>query len=359
MAKVKFDNSKNQFFQSLKNSVEEYFRKNQIKKTGNWKLYIKTIILVPAAVMIYISLLVFPIPAAVAIILCAVLGFVISSIGFNVMHDALHGSYSEKKSVNRILGLTLNALGGNAFFWKQKHNIIHHTYTNIDGVDDDIAQSKLLRQCSTQEWLPIHRYQHIYLSLAYSLTLFMWVSWGDFKKYFRGRIQSTPLQPMSTKEHILFWSSKVLYVVFYMLIPILVVGPVAWLIGYLTMGMVSGLMLSYVFQLAHAVEGPEFSAVGIDDKLIETEWAIHQVKTTANFSPKNKVLSWLLGGLNYQIEHHLFPRISHIHYPAISKIVQEVCRKSNLPYHCFPTVGKALVSHVRLMKELGKRPTQN
>jgi linoleoyl-CoA desaturase len=163
---------------------------------------------------------------------------------------------------------------------------------------------------------------------------------------------------MSVNEHITFWVSKALYLVFYVLIPILCVGPLAWLIGYLTMGIVTGVVISYVFQLAHAVEGPEFDSVGIDDKMIETEWAVHQIKTTANFAPHNKFISWAVGGLNYQIEHHLFPRVSHIHYPALSKIVKDHCQQFQLPYHSFPTVSHAIGSHLRTMKHLGQKHVQ-
>ncbi|HEU0111941.1 MAG TPA: acyl-CoA desaturase [Flavisolibacter sp.] len=356
MAKVTFNNSNSIFFQSLKKSVEVYFQSNQLKKSGDWRLYSKAIILIPGALLIYISLLTFQMPVAVSLALCALLGLALASIGFNVMHDACHGSYSSKKWINNLLGLSLNAIGGNAFFWKQKHNVLHHTYTNIQGIDDDIAQSKLLRQSPTQEWKPIHRYQHIYLTFAYSLTLFMWVGLRDFEKYFTRKIHNTPVQPMSTREHVTFWLSKILYVVFYILLPILIVGPLAWLIGYVTMGLVVGIVISYIFQLAHAVEGPEFDSVGIDDKFIETEWAVHQIKTTANFAPRNKIISWFVGGLNFQVEHHLFPRVSHIHYPALSKIVKQHCQEFQLPYHSFPTVGMAVASHIRTMKHLGQKP---
>jgi linoleoyl-CoA desaturase len=357
MGKVTFNNSHNLFFQSLKQSVDQYFKSRSIKKTGNWRLYTKGLVLIPVAMCLYVSLLVFSMPVVLALILCALLGLTIASIGFNIMHDACHGSYSSRKWVNNTLGLTLNAIGGNAFFWKQKHNILHHTYTNIEGADDDIAQSKLLRQSPTQQWMPLHRYQHIYLTLAYSLTLFMWVSVRDFKKYFVRKIHNTPLQPMSRKEHFTFWVSKVLYAFFYIVLPIIVVGPLAWLIGFGTMGLVLGVVISYVFQLAHAVEGPEFDSVGMNDKMIETEWAIHQIKTTANFAEKNKIISWLVGGLNFQIEHHLFPRVCHIHYPAISHIVKAHCVQFQLPYHSFPNVRQAVVSHIRTMKKLGQKHT--
>ncbi len=354
MAKVTFNNNNNLFFQSLKDSVENYFKSNNLKKTGDWRLYSKAAILMPSALIIYILLLSVKMPVIVGILLCALLGLIISSIGFNIMHDACHGSYSSKKWVNTLLGYSLNAIGGNSFFWKQKHNILHHTYTNIQGVDDDIAQSKLLRQSPTADWMPIHRYQHIYLTLAYSFTMFMWVGVRDFEKYFKRKIHNTPTQPMDRKEHWIFWISKLLYATFYVLIPILCVGWLPWLIGYVTMCLIISIIIAYVFQLAHAVEGPEFDSVGIDDKMIESAWAIHQIKTTANFAPDSKVINWFVGGLNYQIEHHLFPRVSHVHYPQLSKIVRDKCKEFDLPYHSFPTLIKAVSSHVKTMKQLGQ-----
>ena len=231
-----------------------------------------------------------------------------------------------------MVGYSLNALGGNAFIWKFKHNIIHHTYTNVDGVDDDIAKSPLMRQCSSQKWVPAHRFQHIYVVLVYAISSFAWVFIMDFNKYFKQKIHTTALQKMSTKEHVIFWLSKVLYVVFYIAIPVYFVGWGPWSIGFACMHVTMGLALALVFQLAHVVEHVEFeAAAGMEHKQIENEWAIHQVKTTANFAPRNFFVNWYVGGLNYQIEHHLFARVSHVHYPAISKIVEETCKEFQLP----------------------------
>jgi linoleoyl-CoA desaturase len=160
---------------------------------------------------------------------------------------------------------------------------------------------------------------------------------------------------MEPREHWIFWISKILYAFFYVALPIYFVGFLPWLIGYVTMGLVLSVFIAFVFQLAHAVEGPEFSAAGLEDKVIETEWAIHQIKTTANFAPDNKFVNWIVGGLNFQVEHHLFPRISHVHYPAISKIVRTHCEQYGLPYHSFPTVADALRSHFRTMKQFGQK----
>jgi len=357
MPKVTYNNKNAIFFPALKKEVEAYFIQNNIKKTGNWFLYTKTLILILSAIALYSVLLFVPLSNLVAIVLCVVLGANLAFIGFDVMHDACHGSYSSKKWVNNLLGLTLNALGGNEFFWKQKHNIIHHTYTNVDGLDDDIAKSPMIRQCSTQKWVPAHKIQHIYLPFLYMLSSIFWVFIQDPVKYASKKVYRTPLPKMNRKEHIIFWVSKILYVTMYMVVPIILLGWLPWLIGFLCMHAAMGFTLSIVFQLAHVVEETEFSYVGIDDHVVvENEWAIHQIKTTANFSPNSAVLSWFLGGLNYQIEHHLFPRISHIHYPAISKIVQRHCQEHGIPYQCNPTLLSAVNSHFSFIKELGKRP---
>jgi linoleoyl-CoA desaturase len=356
MPKVTFNTRNSTFYTELKGSVDQYFKARRLKKTGNWQLYTKAIVLSIAAVVLYCSLLLIDMPAATGIALSSLLGFVLASIGFNVMHDACHGSYSSKKWLNNTLGLTLNALGGNAFIWKFKHNIIHHTYTNVDGVDDDIAKSPLIRQCSSQKWVPMHRIQHIYVILVYAISSFAWVFIMDFNKYFTKRVYTTELQKMSVNEHVIFWISKVLYILFYVAIPVYFVGWKSWAIGFTFMHIVMGLTLALVFQLAHVVEHTEFEKVDGDEHLIENEWAIHQLKTTANFARKDRVISWFVGGLNYQVEHHLFPRISHIHYPAISNIVRNTCQKFDVPYHEYNTMTEAINSHFTMMKKLGRNP---
>jgi linoleoyl-CoA desaturase len=358
MAKVSFNNKNRVFLNHLKAEVDAYFRKEQVKMTGDWRLYLKTAILVPTAITLYVILLTAGLSLGWGLLLSGLLGFTLASIGFNVMHDACHGSYSSKKWVNNLLGLTLNALGGNAFIWKFKHNVIHHTYTNVDGIDDDIAKSPLMRQCYTQKWVPAHRFQHIYVILVYAISSFAWVFLMDLNKYFSKRIVNTPLQKMDMREHFMFWISKAMYVLFYIAIPVMLVGWQSWAIGFAAMHVMLGFTLAIVFQLAHVVEHAEFELAGKDPKVIENEWAIHQVLTTANFAPRNKVISWFVGGLNFQVEHHLFPRISHVHYPALSKIVKEACAKFDLPYNEYDTMSAAVASHFRMMRNLGRKPVE-
>lgn len=357
MAKVTFDNRNNQFYQSLKTAVDQYFEVNNIKKTGDWRLYIKTITLVSAAIIIYGTLIFFKMNMLPALLLCALLGFVFASIGFGVMHDANHGSYSTKPWLNDTLGLTANALGASSFFWKQKHNIIHHTYTNVDGIDDDIAKSPIIRQCETQKWVPAHKIQHLYLLPIYALSSIFWLFFMDFTKYFTRKIYTTEAWKLTPKNHLIFWVTKILYFTFYMIIPAIVWGFGPWLLGFMVLHIVMGITLSLTFQLAHVVENTEFENVALDEtKHVETAWAEHEVRTSSNFAMNNPVVSWFVGGLNFQIEHHLFPKVSHVHYPAISKIVMEKCKEFNLPYNKYDTMLGAVASHFRVMKSLGKKP---
>jgi linoleoyl-CoA desaturase len=354
MAKVSFNNKGQVFFSAVKKSVDDYFQTHKLKKTGNWSLYAKALVLIPLACGIYLYFLFGSYSAFAGMALCLVMGLTLVSIAFNVMHDACHGSYSQKKWVNELLGLTMNALGSNAYIWKIKHNVVHHTYTNVDGIDDDIIKSPLLRLCPTQRWAPAHRFQFIYMFAVYSFSTILWVFVTDMMKYFSKKIVVTEMK-ISLREHIIFWGSKVLYAVFYILLPVMLVGWQSWLTGYLLVNCTMGLTLALVFQLAHVVEKTAFEQAGEQAKTIDVEWAAHEVKTTANFAPGNAVISWFAGGLNYQIEHHLFPRVSHVHYPALSEIVREQCKQFGLPYHSYPTMTGAVASHIRLMKRLGKK----
>lgn len=356
MSKVSFNNGNPVFYTSLRSSVDKYFDHSATKKTGNIRLYAKSIILILAALCLYALLLFVPVHVLPRIVFSLILGFVLACIGFNVMHDANHGSYSSRKWVNRTLGLTLNALGGNSFIWKQKHNIIHHTYTNVDGIDDDIAKSPFIRMCSSQSWVPAHRLQHFYTPILYAFSSMIWILFQDFEKYFKKKIVDTPLPKMSASDHLIFWASKILYLLFYIVIPIVLTGWQSWLLFFLFMHISLGLTLSIVFQLAHVVEETEFESAGAGGKRIENEWAIHQLRTTSNFSPNNPIVSWFVGGLNYQIEHHLFPRVSHIHYPALSKLVQAECAAFDLPYNNMLTFRSAVVSHFRFIRLLGRKP---
>lgn len=342
------------FHTVLKNRIHDYFESKGVRSTGNFRLYSKALFLVVGFLAIYVHLVFFTPPTTWAIIECLLLGLFTSAIGFNIMHDGAHGSFSSKPWVNTLAASSLNFLGANTFMWKMKHNVIHHAYTNIDGIDDDLDAKPFLRLCETQKYYKMHRYQHFYFWLAYSLLYLFWIFFSDYKKYFTGKVGEIPLKKMKPKDHITFWGFKLLHIFLFVVLPIYMLGFETWGIGFLTYTLFAGFVLSVVFQLAHTVEHTHFPVVNAQNNKVDDEWAIHQLKTTANFATRNRLACWFMGGLNFQVEHHLFPKISHIHYPRINKIIKSTCAEFNVQYIEYRRVHNAFVSHVSYLKELSR-----
>ncbi|HRE51239.1 MAG TPA: acyl-CoA desaturase [Flavitalea sp.] len=355
MSAPKFTNVPHSFHSELKRRISEYFEEVGSSVTGNYNLFIKAVILMVSMVFLYIHLVFFTPGTFWAILECVLMGCLVAAIGFNVMHDGAHGSFSKYKFVNQLAAFSLNILGGNSFMWNVKHNVIHHAYTNVDGVDDDIDIQPWMRMSATQKKYALHKYQHIYFWFLYSLLYIFWIFVLDYQKYFKNRIGSMPLKKMHLSDHLVFWGFKLFHFFLFVGLPIYMVGFKSWLIGFIIFTCVAGLVLSLVFQLAHTVEHTSFPMPNESTGKLEDEWAVHQIKTTANFATKNKVVCWLVGGLNFQIEHHLFPKISHVHYPAISKIIRKACEEYGITYIEYPKVRYAVASHVAFLRQMGRQ----
>jgi linoleoyl-CoA desaturase len=345
---------------TLKQKTDAYFKENNMTPYGNSALFGKTAVIIGIFLILYTWLVFFtPSNGYFALLLSMLFGCSMALIGFNIMHDGSHNSYSDKQSINEVMAHTLNVLGGEAYFWKQKHVVNHHTYTNIEGMDDDLDAGIFFRFHEGQPKRWFHRFQQYYWVLLYGLLYFFWITVKDMKKYVNRRISPQSAQfKMTLKNHIIFWTSKVVHVIFFIVLPLYTVGPIMF-VGYFVAAFTLGLILSVVFQLAHVVDHTEFVTPTYtnDKEVIENEWAIHQVRTTSDFGTKSKFLTWSLGGLNFQVEHHLFPRISHIHYPAINKIVKETCKEYGIPFLEHKTFGQALKSHLTLLKKMGTAPS--
>ncbi|MFY8127155.1 MAG: fatty acid desaturase family protein [Chitinophagaceae bacterium] len=350
----KFPVVKDSLHNELRKRVQQYFDDNKILQTGNVKLYSKAIFLVLCFIGLYLHLVFFTPSTFLSIVECVLLGGTIAAIGFNVMHDGSHGSFSARKHMNKLAAYSISMLGANHFMWNMKHNMIHHTFTNVDGVDDDIEIGVFMRMAPTQKRYWAHKFQHIYFWVLYSFLYVFWIFFTDYKKYFSKHIGQFPLKQMSIKQHIMFWVVKIYHALVFIVVPIYTVGWASWLVGFLIVTLFAGFILSIVFQLAHTVEHTSFPLVTESTNKLEDEFAAHQIKTTANFATNNKLVSWLVGGLNFQIEHHLFPKISHVHYPAISNIIKAVCAEYQLQYIEYPTTRKAIAAHVRFLRDMGR-----
>ncbi|TCJ19125.1 acyl-CoA desaturase [Flaviaesturariibacter flavus] len=350
----KFVNNNPGFRKELKRRVEAYFQQTGKKMTGGLPLFTKAAILTTMFVFLFTHLVFFTPGVLVSVLECILLGCVVAGIGFNIMHDGAHGSFSRYGWVNTLAAFSLNVLGGSHFMWNMKHNVIHHAYTNVDGVDDDIDIKPWMRMSESQPKYVIHRYQHIYFWFLYSLLYVLWIFLLDYQKYFKRRIGAMPLKQMSVGDHLIFWGFKLVNVGLYVVLPIYMVGFIPWVIGFSIFSLVAGFVLSIVFQLAHTVEHTHFPVPDAVTNKLQDEWAIHQLKTTANFAPHNKVINWFVGGLNFQVEHHLFPKISHVHYPAISRIIKQTCQEYNVPYIEYPKMRHAVAAHVSFLKQMGR-----
>lgn len=346
------------FFRTLTKRVNEYFKENNIKKTGNWKLHLKTIIMFGLFLVPYFFFVALDFNIWIYLLLNIVVGIGMAGVGMNVMHDGNHGSYSSKTWLNKLMGGSINILAGNVYNWQVQHNVLHHTYTNIHGHDEDLDAGRVLRFTKTAKWHKFHKYQHYYSVFLYGLLTFNWAITTDFlqmKRYLKRKLSYGEFIKPSIRWTTLV-ITKVIYFSIWLAIP-MVMGIIWWkvLIGFVVMHYTAGLILSVVFQLAHIVDDAT-TPVPNEAGEIENTWAIHQLFTTTNFAPKNWLINWYTGGLNHQIEHHIFPHISHVHYSKVGEIVKQTAIEFNLPYFEFETTRKALFSHFSHLKELGKNP---
>lgn len=358
--KVKFvSKDKSQFFPTLKQRVDEYFVTNHISKHANAAMVLKTVIMLSGYIVPFILLLALTPSFGVSLLLWLLMGVCLAGNGMSVMHDANHGAYSSNKYVNMAVGHSLNILGGLVHNWKLQHNILHHTYTNVCGLDEDIADRLVLKFSPHTQTKWFHKFQPVYAFIFYGLMTFYWILFKDYIQFVQ--FNKSKVNPNTRAENasllIRMILLKAVYMFVMLVVPTLFFGIPFWqvFVGFFLMHYTAGIILSLVFQLAHTVEEtshPQANAEGV----IENDWAIHQMNTTVNFSPDNKLLSWYVGGLNFQVEHHLFPRICHVHYPQIAKIVKETADEFNVPYLQHEKFSTALKSHFSALERFGTPP---
>ena len=338
----------------MKSRVHAYFEETGLSQKANAQMVLKTVVMFSMVAVPYLLIMTNRLSPWVMLGLCVVMGVGFAGCGFCIAHDALHGAYSSNRNVNVALGLAFDLSGASSYMWKITHNVIHHTYTNIQGIDEDLEVSPLLRLSPTSEHHPIHRYQHLYVFAAYSMTTLFWVFAKDFIYLLRRDLGPYRNIVHPKGEIAKLFVMKAIYYSYIIVIPLLFLDVAWWqfLIGFLGMHLTSGLILSLIFQLAHVVEGPVQFAVESQETM-EDAWFVHEMKTTANFARSNKLLCWYVAGLNFQIEHHLFPKVCSVHYPAICHIVQEVAEEYGVPYHDHPTFLGAIRSHWRTLKLFG------
>ncbi len=356
LPRLKFNGS-DRFLRELRRRVDAYFERTGRRRRDCPKMYFKTATILAWFVSVYLLLLLLPMSWWAVLPLAVLLGLSMAAIGFNIQHDGGHNGYSERPWVNRIAALTLDLIGGSSYLWDWKHNSMHHTYPNISGYDDDIAIGFLGRLSPHQRRYPFHRLQGIYLWMLYGFLAIKWHLFDDFYNLAIGRIGAHRIPRPRGKDLLVFIGGKLVFFSLAFVVPMLLHPVWAVLSVYAIAAFVTGVVLSVVFQLAHCVEGADFPVpeqIAEGAARMSTEWAVHQVQTTVDFARGNRVLCWFLGGLNFQIEHHLFHKICHVHYPALSKVVEEACREFGVRYDANKTLLAAVASHFRWLVAMGR-----
>ncbi|HYF68399.1 MAG TPA: acyl-CoA desaturase [Ohtaekwangia sp.] len=350
------------FTSTLNKRVNEYFKSTGKSRYANGAMVLKTVVMFGMYWIPYALILSGITNSALLLALAIIMGLGMAGIGLSVMHDANHGAYSQKGWVNTLIGYSLNLVGASAFNWKMQHNVLHHTYTNVHDEDEDISPRGVLRLSPHTPWKPMHKYQFIYAWFLYGLMTMMWMLVNDYRRLIRYQNNGLAKKHNANiaAEWLILLTTKFINIGYILVIP-LVFTSIPWyqiVTGIFILHYITGFILAIIFQPAHVIEGTEFPLPDENPYSLQTNWAVHQLRTTTNFGNRSTWFSWYVGGLNFQIEHHLFPNVCHVHYKALSKIVKATTKEFGLPYKNADTFFQALAGHGRLLKQLGVKPEE-
>jgi linoleoyl-CoA desaturase len=351
--RLKF-NGDNSFHRELRRRVDAEFKRSGTRQRDSAQMYLKTAIILGVFALAYAALVFLAGTWWQGLLLGLVLGIAMAAIGFNIMHDGGHQAYSERRWVNRLMALALDLVGGSSYIWQWKHARFHHTWVNVAGHDSDIDLGVLGRLSPLQPRRAWHRWQHIYLWPLYGVTAIRWHLYGDFRDMLTGTVGERPFTRPRGWDLAVFVIGKLVFFALAFGVPLIFHSFGTVLLFYALVSAVAGVLLALVFQMAHVVEEAAFPLPDASGSRMETPWAIHQLQTTVDFARGNRVLGWLIGGLNFQVEHHLFPRISHVHYPLVARVVEDACREFGVTYREHRTFGAGIASHYRLLRRLGR-----
>jgi linoleoyl-CoA desaturase len=336
------------FHVDLNRRVDAYF--DGRSRHGGWALGAKSAVILCWLAGSWSLLMFAPLHAWEAVLLTMSVGLAMAGVGFSIQHDANHGGTSSSGRVNGIMSFTLDLMGASSSLWRLKHNVQHHAYPNVSGLDPDIeAGSPFLRLAPWQPRRWHHRFQLAYIWLLYGVFPLQWWFFHDIRELFTGYVGGRQFAPIRGRALLGAIAGKAFFIGWAFAVPLWLHPSWAlcalWAVGIFTLGNV----LAAVFQLAHCVVEADFVAAGN----VETDWAEHQIATTVDFARSSAILGWYLGGLNFQVEHHLFPGVCHLHYPALAAIVEQTCSAHHVRYRCEPTLGSALAANFSWLHRMG------
>ncbi len=294
-------------------------------------------------------------------IACVSLALSMAAVGFNIQHDANHNAFFPTRGskrltgANRAAGWSIHAIGASSQRWIDGHVFAHHGSPNVVGKDADIELSVFARLAPAQTRHPWHRLQHLYLWPLYGFTAVSIIVADVVSTVTESFTGDRRGRRPTAGDYTVLMATKAIFLVAMLGVPLLMHPFWVVAVGATTVLAITGVILGVVFQLAHAVTEAAFCEAA--DRP-EGGWHEWQVRTSVDFchggGVADRLLTWYIGGLNYQTEHHLFPRLPHTVYPVIAPVVAEACAAHSIPYHVQPSLRLALRSHYRHVRELGR-----
>ncbi|MEY2552153.1 MAG: linoleoyl-CoA desaturase, partial [Ilumatobacteraceae bacterium] len=316
-------------------------------------------IIAALAVGSYWTLVVVPTSVIVKLLSAFALALALTAAATSVFHDANHSSFSTSRLVNRLAGYTGDLLGASSWIWRFKHNNLHHGSPNVVGVDADIDQAPFARLAPDQPWRPWHRYQHLYMWVLYGFLTLQWFLISDFvdlRNHGIGR-QRFARQPRR-RDVALLALGKAIHLGWAFMIPLMFHRWWVVLAFYLVISWIVGLLLATMFQLAHCAEPAEFFTAEVTRR--GPDFVAHQLRTTVDVHCRTWIgrrsMRWLMGGLDFQVEHHLAPRLPHTVYPLVARRLHRACTEQHLSVLSHRSPWQAVRSHGRWLKMMGTRP---
>lgn len=338
----------------MRQKIRQYLETQEETRYGNQAMHRKALILALSLLAAYVLILVDPLHGGWSLLPVALLGILITALLFNIAHDASHGAFSSTPKINRLLSHSWDFFGMSSYVWNLKHNLSHHSRTNVHGGDMDIEQGFLLRLDPHTECRWYHCWQHIYAPILYAHFGFFVIFIRDFQMMARKRFGNRNIPQHPRSGWISLIAGKVWFLFWFGVLPHLVIER-AWteiLLGQYLCLIIAGIYAVLTLVVPHINRGNSFPMPS-EEGIIDGSWAEHQVEATMDFAVGSVVAQWFTGGLNTHVCHHVFPNICHIHYRHLTVLLRKTAEEYGLNYRAY-RFDEVLASHFLFLRDLGR-----
>jgi linoleoyl-CoA desaturase len=335
----------------LRRRLDRFFAEGKISPKANRMMWVKIATGLTVLLGSWVAIYALRPDSWKFIVLYVLGGLAQTFLLLNIAHDSNHNAISSTPSVNKLLNYVFDVCGISSYMWRILHHRGHHSCVNVTGEDDALTGRGIFRFTPHEERAKWHRFQHLYALFFYAVFSLDYVFVRDFESFFFPKHDYLKRTKHPVREYAILFAGKAFYVTYMLVLPVALLGKSPWLValGFLLVHLVVGLSVSLVFQTTHTIDTTYFPVTRN-----EFDNAVYHIfATTADYATDNPVVGWLAGGLNHHIAHHLCPFVCHTHYASLTRIVKQTAEEFGIPYRQHPTMSRAIVHHLILLKQLG------